>query len=69
MVSDELNAQLMTWYLMTWAPDELISDDLKPFKGTSRGLHGVFLPLVINPLMTHLYGKNRSGCSVMLLDH
>ena len=47
-------------------------------KGTTRGLSGVFLPLVMNPLcplkyydrsmvnITHLYGKNRSGGSVML---
>ncbi len=68
------------------------------FKGTTRGLSGVFLPLVMNPLcplkyydrsitspwslfgvvsmglwfamlnITPFYGKNRSECSVMLLD-
>ena len=52
------------------------------FKGTTRGLSGVFLPLVMNPLcplkyydrwfamanITPFYGKNRSGGSVMLLD-
>ncbi len=56
-------------------------------KGTTRGLSGVFLPLVMNPRcplkyydrsitspwfaianVTHLYGKNHSGCCVMLLD-